>query len=277
MTSNRVRWRSLPMVLLAAGLLWGCEEEVELAGTVERKVLELATPISEVITELPIAEGDRVEAGQIVVQLDTEVVAAELRAAEAAKAAAEASQVEAEGEYQRQVQLRRSRVTAPQALDAARRKRDEAVAQAAEREARIAQAKKRLENLTIRAHAAGIVDQLPYEVGERAPAGGVVAVVMADAKPWVRIWLPARIVAHIGSGSKATVAVEGFEKPLQGTVTHVAREPEFTPHYALTERESAHLVYGSRIRLDDAPEDLRAGLPARVHFEPPAASQPASE
>ncbi len=331
MTSNG--WRKLPIVLAALSLFSACGGEVELAGTVERKVFELATPISEVIVELPIAEGQRVEAGQIVVQLDTEVAAAELRASEAANAAAAAALVEAEGEFQRQEKLRRSRVTAPQALDAARRKRDEAVAQAAEREARIAQAKKRLENLTIRAHAAGIVDQLPYEVGERAPAGGVVAVVTADAKPWVRIWLPARAVARIGSGAQAkkrlenltirahaagvvdqlpyevgerapaggvvavvtadakpwvriwlparevaridagsgaTVRVEGLEAPLRGTVTHVSREPEFTPHYALTERESAHLVYESRIRLDDAPQNLRAGLPAQISLDPPS-------
>ncbi len=262
--------RSLRVVLLGLSLIWGCDNDVELAGTVERKVFELATPISEVITALPLAEGERVEAGQIVVQLDTEVGAAELRASEAANAAAAAALVEAEREFKRQTELRRSRVTSPQALDAARRKRDEALAQTAEKEARIAQAKKRLENLTIRSHAAGIVDQLPYELGERAPAGGVVAVVTADAKPWVRIWLPARTVAGTGAGSAATVRVEGLERPLRGTLTHVSREPEFTPHYALTERESAHLVYESRIRLDDAPEDLRAGLPAQVTIEPPA-------
>ncbi len=259
---------TLQTMVLGLGLLWGCDGGIELAGTVERKVLELATPISEVITALPLAEGERVEAGQIVVQLDTEVAAAELRASEAANAAAAAALVEAEREFKRQAELRRSKVTSPQALDAARRKRDEALAQVAEKEARIAQAKKRLENLTVRAHAAGVVDQLPYEVGERAPAGGVVAVVTADDKPWVRIWLPARAVARIGSGSQAVVRVEGLAKPLRGTVTHVSREAEFTPHYALTERESAHLVYGSRIRLDDAPENLRAGLPARVRLDP---------
>ncbi len=266
--TNKPRLQSVGWIVLVAAILFSsCDAGVELAGTVERKVLELATPVSEVITELPLAEGERVEAGQIVVQLDAEVAAAELRAAEASSAAATAAVVEAEGEFQRQVKLRRSRVTAPQALDTARRKRDEAVAQAAEREARIAQARKRLENLTIRAHAAGVLDQLPYEVGERAPAGGVVAVVTADAKPWVRIWLPAREVAHIDAGAGASVRVEGLDQPLRGTVTHVSREPEFTPHYALTERESAHLVYESRIRLDDAPENLRAGLPAQVSLD----------
>ena len=44
----------------------------------------------------------------------------------------------------------------------------------------------------------------------------------------------------------------------------MARESEFTPHYALTERESAHLVYETRIAIDDAPDELRPGLPARI-------------
>ena len=140
------------------------------------------------------------------------------------------------------------------------------MAQAAEREARIAQARKRLANLTIRTHAAGVVDQLPYEVGERVPAGGVVAVVMAEEKPWVRVWLPARVVAQVGNETTAEVRVEGLGEPLEGVVSYVSREPEFTPHYALTERESAHLVYESRILLKDAPADLRPGLPAQVRL-----------
>ena len=41
--------------------------------------MRLAAPVSEVIVELPIKEGERVEADQVVVQLDTEVGEAELR------------------------------------------------------------------------------------------------------------------------------------------------------------------------------------------------------
>ena len=202
----------------------------------------------------------------MVVQLDTEVGEAELRAYEAAHAAATAQLTEAEGDFARQQQLRRSRVAAQQALDAARRKRDEAVANVAEKEARIAQAKKKLEDLTVRSYAAGVVDQLPFEAGERAPAGGVVAVVFADEKPWVRVWVPARAVARLAVGDPAEVKVEGFDDWLAATVRYLARESEFTPHYALTERESAHLVYESRVELDDAPEGLRPGLPARVRL-----------
>jgi len=253
-----------------AVLLAGCDvAEVDLAGTVERRVVELAAPASEVIVELPVAEGERVAAGEVVVQLDTAVWEAELNAHQAGLAAARALLTEAQGEFARQEKLRKSRVSTEQALDAARRQRDEAVAQVAEKQARIAQAEKRLENLTLRAFAPGVVDQLPFEVGERVPAGGVVAVVVADEAPWVRVFMPARAVAKVEVGSPAEVRVAGLDDPLPGTVRYLAREPEFTPHYALTERESAHLVYESRVELDEAPEGLRAGLPAWVRLELP--------
>ncbi len=265
--SRRNRRRGSALTCLILLLLAGCDRgAIELAGTVERKVIELATPISEVIVELPVAEGERVGANEVVVLLDTEVATAELAACEASYSATDAALIEAKREYERQKSLRQSKVSSAQALDAARRRYDETVAAVAEKNARTAQARKRLRDLTLRSHAAGVVDQLPYEVGERVPAGGVVAVVVADEKPWVRVWLPARAVANAKPGTTAEVRVEGLQDPLSGLLKHVSREPEFTPHYALTERESAHLVYEARVQLEDAPADLRPGLPAQVRL-----------
>lgn len=246
-------------------LLSGCDSDtLHLVGTVERTTLELAAPISEVIVDVPVEVGGRVPKNAVLVHLDAQVAQAELEAYEAAHAAATATLVAAEGEYKRTSELRQARVTTPQKLDAARRERDEARAMVAEKKARIAQAKKRLEDLTVRTHLPGVVDQLPYEPGERVPAGGVVAVVLAEEQPWVRVWLPARAVARLSPGSPAEVEIEGLDQTFQGTLDKVARESEFTPHYALTERESAHLVFESRIVLDAVPDDLRPGLPARV-------------
>ncbi len=258
---------SLLLLSLAFGNL-GCTGDVlELVGTVERKTLELAAPISEVIVEIPVAVGERVSSGTVLVALDTEVAEADLLAYEAAHAAAEATLAEARKEFKRIDDLRRARVSTAQALDAARRQRDEAAALLAEKAARIAQAKKRLRDLTVRTLADGLVDQLPYEEGERAPAGGVVAVVLADEEPWIRVWLPSRALAEVGRGATASAEIEGYERSFSARVEHVAAEAEFTPHYALTERESAHLVYETRLVLTDAPEDLRPGLPARVRLD----------
>jgi HlyD family secretion protein len=82
----------------------------------------------------------------------------------------------------------------------------------------------------------------------------------------VRVWLPARAVARTKPGNPARIEIEGLDGRLPGRVLDIAREPEFTPHYALTERESAHLVYETRVVIDEAPEGLRPGLPARVRL-----------
>lgn len=264
--------RSACGVALLALVACGGSEVYDLAGTVERKNLELAAPVSEIILEIPVSLGQRVGAGEVVVRLDTTVAEAELKAAEAARAAAEALVKEQTTRFDRFQELRRRSVATAQDFDEAKRTRDEAVAILAERDARIAQAKKRLEDLTIRSHAAGVVDQLPFEAGERVPAGGVVAVVLAHEEPWVRVWLPARAVARISPEARAEVRVEGFDEVWQGRLQDVAREPEFTPHYALTERESAHLVYQARISLEGAPAHLRPGLPAQVELLMPKPS-----
>lgn len=242
---------------------------IQLVGIVERKALELSAPISEIIADIPVQENQRIEKGDIVVQLDTEVVAAELVAQESSVAAAEALLTEAEGEFKRQDDLRKARVASPKALDEARRYRDEAVAQLAEKKARVLQAQKRLDDLTIRSQVSGVVDQLPFELGERVPAGGVVAVIIAEEKPWVRVWMPSRVVMLANPQLEVSVRIQGMKEWYKGRLEYISRQPEFTPHYALTERESAHLVYESRVVLVEAPSDLRPGLPAEVRIQFP--------
>ena len=264
--------RLVPAAALAGALAAGCggdSHTFELVGTVERTSLELAAPVSEVVVEIAAELGTRVEAGEVVVRLDTEVAEAELVAAQAALAAAEANVIEAMEGFNRAERLTRSRVGSKQDLDRARSQRDEVLATVAERKARVAQAERRLDDLTMKPLAGGVVDQLPFEVGERVPAGGVVAVIQTDEKPWVRVWLPARAVGMLGGEAEARVTIEGFDREIAGRLSDVAREAEFTPHYALTERESAHLVYQARIVIDDAPAELRPGLPARVRLSLP--------
>ena len=256
------------MGIVIAGVgLFSCapdDTSLELVGTVERKTLEVAAPISEVIVEIPVGVGDAVEANQIVVRLDSAVAEAELAASQASLAAAKAAESQAHREYQRIEGLQRARVSSRQDLDRAQRDRDESAAQVAERMARVVQAEKRLADLTLRSWGHGVLDELPFEVGERTSAGSVVAVLLADETPYVRVWIPARATSHVVLGTQARIEVEGLDEAISGQVEYISRESEFTPHFALTERESAHLVYEARIRLASAPVGLRAGLPARV-------------
>jgi HlyD family secretion protein len=210
--------------------------------------------------------GERVEPGQVLVRLDPTLTEAEVARAEAALASARTSDRVSVSELKRIQRLRRQRVASEQDLERAELMRDEAAARLREAVAVLAASRKRVEDLTLRAPTAGVVDQLPYEVGERVPAGAVLAVVLEEADPWVRVWIPETHVAELAPGAPAEVRIDGVPEVLAGRVLDIAREPSFTPHYALTERDRVHLVYETRVQIVDPPPVLRPGMPAEIRF-----------
>jgi HlyD family secretion protein len=133
---------------------------------------------------------------------------------------------------------------------------------AAEREVQVA-----LDRLDVRAPQAGRIDALPFEVGERPTAGAVVAVLLAGDAPYARVYVPEPLRSGIRPGTRATVYVDGRERPFPGTVRRVSADPVFTPYYALTEYDRRRLAYLAEVALDGAPE-LPAGLPVEVEFAP---------
>jgi HlyD family secretion protein len=172
-------------------------------------------------------------------------------------------------ELERTQTLHRGRVASQQALDRAGLARDEAQARLHEAETRLVAARKRQRDLELRTPVDGVVDQIPFDVGERVPAGAVLAVVLSDEPPWVRVWVPETSFVRVLPGTDALIRIDGIDGEIHGSVVDVAREPEFTPHYALTERDRVHLVYETRVRMSDAPPTLRAGVPAQVRILAP--------
>lgn len=82
--------RLVPLLLAAALASCARHDEDTLPGTVERDRVELAAESDEFITSLPFAEGARVAKGDVIVVQDREISAAELDAARALLAEAEA-------------------------------------------------------------------------------------------------------------------------------------------------------------------------------------------
>jgi HlyD family secretion protein len=268
--------RAVAPLLLTALLACGADDgDLFLVGTVERTLVEVATPISEAIDEIAVERGQRVAAGELLVRLNALLADADLASAEAELARARSAHTVADHDHRRAQELHRGHVVSQQQLERARLTLDEAAAAWRAAAARTAAAQKRRADLTLRAPVAGVVDQIPFDPGERVPVGAVVAVLLADGEPWVRVWIPERAVARIGPGTAATVHVDGIGGRLEGRVLDVAREAAYTPHYALTERERVHLVYESRVALPGAPPDLRPGVPAEVQIAlPPPAGEP---
>ena len=124
-----------------------------------------------------------------------------------------------------------------------------------------------LEKLEVNAPRAGLVDSLPYELGDQAPVGAPLAILLVGDAPYARVYVPEPIRVDVEVGDPARVFVDGREAPLAGRVRMVRSEPGFTPYYALIGKDAARLSYLAEIELTgmDA-QRLPAGLPVRVEF-----------
>jgi HlyD family secretion protein len=135
-----------------------------------------------------------------------------------------------------------------------------AAAESARRGIEIADAR-----LVVRATRAGVIDALPYEVGERPPTGSPIVILLADTPAFARVYVPEPLRARIVPGVKAQIAVDGVEQPLQGVVRWVAHDAAFTPYYALTQRDRSRLSFLAEIEIkDERARELPSGVPVEV-------------
>lgn len=125
-----------------------------------------------------------------------------------------------------------------------------------------------LDKLAVRAPRDGVVDSLPFELGDEAPVGAPLAILLAG-EPYARVYVPEPLRARVAVGTQARVRVDGHAQPIEGRVRMVRSEPGFTPYYALTGEDAARLSYLAEIALPGADAArLPAGLPVRVEFLP---------
>ena len=178
--------------------------------------------------------------------------------------------------------------------DAARSSRDQAVArlkllqegtrieQLQQAQAALARSRAALSELettasryVVHAPRPGTIEALPYELGERPPAGAPVVVMLADGTPYARVHVPETLRAQFTAGSRVLARVDGIAEPLAGTVRYISAEAAFTPYYALTQKDRTRLSYLAEVTLDDPrAAALPAGVPVQVTLPKPAAATP---
>ena len=143
----------------------------------------------------------------------------------------------------------------------------QARATVAESDAALKRLRETASRLLIRAPRDGIIDALPYKLGERPPKGASVVVMLADSAPYAPVYVPEPIRARVAAGLAARVAIDGVERTFDGTVRYVASEASFTPYFSLTQRDRSRVSYVAEITLtEEEARQLPTGLPVEVDF-----------
>ena len=319
MTQPRAR-----IALALALALAACRElgEIDALGTLERDRIELTAEANEPIAEIAVREGEAVQAGQLLLRLESTRADTRVAQARAARDRARGALAEMErGPRAERIAQARARLAGAQSqlatpsrdlergralaardytsqaradalenqFEEARARRDEARAEldsllrgATEEErlqtrsaleaaeAALAEVEVQRGRLEIRAPQAGVIDALPFELGERPPEGAVVAVLLANSAPYARVYVPEPLRTALEPGAQAEIRIDGYGDPFLGRVRSVAQDPSFTPYFALTRYDRSRLSYVAEIDLtDEAGKRLPSGVPVEVRFTGP--------
>jgi len=121
--------------------------------------------------------------------------------------------------------------------------------------------------LDVTAPRDGIVDALPYKLGDRPPRGAPLVVLLADGAPYARVFIPEPLRAGVQPGTAAVVRMDGSGREWQGRVRYVSTDAAFTPYYALNERDRSRLSFLAEVDLVEADAtSLPSGMPVEVEL-----------
>jgi HlyD family secretion protein len=133
-------------------------------------------------------------------------------------------------------------------------------------QAALASENKKLDDLTVTATRDGLLDNLPWNLGERVTLGSPVAIVLAGNAPYARIYVPEPYRTKISAGDDLIIHVDGSAATITGQVRWISSEPAFTPYYALNQEERARLMYLAEVQLPDSYAALPNGVAVQVEL-----------
>ena len=276
-----MKLRALFVISLASGLsACGDDSGLPLTGTLERDRIDLVAEAQEPIVQVAVHEGERVKAGDLILQLDTSNFSTQVTQAQSTRdqaaaklPGADATFTRAQKDYDRIQQLVKAGTRpasdldqARDALDNARASRNAAAAVLAQSQAALEQAKLSLGRLSVRAPRDAVVDSLPYHLGERPPARAVVATLLDSSAAYVQVYIPEPLRVKTVVGTQASLKFDGTDKAYTGTLRYVSQDASFTPYYSLTERDRSRLAYLAKVYLQGDTAGLPSGAPVSVDF-----------
>ncbi len=300
----------LPVILVAGIFAWlvlrgGAVDERVYSGTIEARDARVGSLVGGRVLDVLVEEGDSVQAGQILVRLDGEMLAAQVREQEARVAQAKANldrvvsgprreQIErariewdrAEKERKRQESLLDRALTSDEAYDAAAaaaqtafqayeelrkgsRSEDERQARAAYDEANngLAYLTRQFAETEVRAPTRGIVQTMDLRPGDMVPAGQGVIAILNPEELWVRVFVPETRLGLVNVGQHARVFIDTFpERAFEAHVTSISGRAEYTPRNVQTVEQREDQVFAVRLDVAASP-DLKAGMTATVRFD----------
>ena len=125
-----------------------------------------------------------------------------------------------------------------------------------------------LADTSVASPIAGRVLSKNYEQGEFVNAGSAIATIGDMRDCWVKIYVATEQLGRIRLGQAAKVKIDAYpDKVFRGEIKEISQNAEYTPRQSITQRERANMVFAVKVKIDNAEEFMKPGLPADVVIE----------
>ena len=122
---------------------------------------------------------------------------------------------------------------------------------------------KQLTDAVIVAPVAGTVTHKPFEEGELASIGAVVATIARLDKMELMIYVNEAELGKVKLGGSAEVSIDTYpHKTFPGKVIYLSPIAEFTPKNVQTKEDRTKLVFGVKLEVENKERALKSGMPA---------------
>ena len=277
-------------------------QEVVLSGTLEARTVNVGSLVGGRVTKTLIDEGMHVNAGQLLVTLETETIDRQLSEQRAAIAATQAALAKAiagprpeeiskamaisindEVERRRQEHLYRYGIVAKElAEEAATKARasaedlrilqkgtrkediDAAHAEVEAQQRKLETLMKQREETNVVSTVNGIVQSFGLRAGDIVAPNQTVAEILESSQLWVRVYVPETELGLIAVGQPVRVHIDTYpNETFAGHIASVSSQGEYTPRNVQTRAQRAEQVFGVKVLVDPNPK-LKAGMAASV-------------
>lgn len=216
----------------------------------------LSFRVAGLVRRLLVQSGDRVEAGQLIAELDPTDYELREQEAGADLIQAQAQARQADAEYERVRGLYENRNASRSDLDASRAASESSRALIDAAQQRLEQARAQLSYTRLRAPTAGSIGRVPVEVNENVGSGEEIAVLTSGERPDVDVRVPESLIGEIVRGSEVQVTFDALPgRVFEAVVTEVG-----------VMSTTLSTTFPVAVRLVSAEPDVRAGMAAQVRF-----------
>jgi HlyD family secretion protein len=263
---------NLSLLVLLAALFAGCSQNSsnEFQGYIEGEYVYVASPLGGALTNLAVARGDEVKAGQLLFELERGSESAALAQAEKNLAQAKANLALSENEFARREKLRNdNEVISAEELDQAKSRRDSDSAQVESLNDALTKSRWSFDQKQQFAPTNAFVQDTLYRSGEWVAAGNPVVVLLPPENLKARFFVPQEMLPRIKTGENVSVSFDGAVKNYSATVNYISTQAEFTPPVLYNRENRAKLIFMIEAKFSPADAaELRPGQPVDVKISP---------